>query len=263
MLAARINRHWSIFGNRFANCQRIYSDVPLSSSLGFQCLIYALWRGGTIFFPGDDFASTLRVFEEYRVQCLVGSPGGFENLLRWFDTIPAYQSNVELIVCAGDVLSRSLSDRLRSRICSHLVAAYGSTEAHTSAAAHAHEIADTPRAVGVRARRGSRCRSWTHPGRCWVPGQEGHIRIRSEFAVDGYFGNPEGSAKVFRDGWFYPGDLGTLSSDGLLVISGREQTVLNLGGDKINPETVELALSQFKGISRGGGLQRAQRIRQQ
>ena len=148
LLAARINRQWSIFGNRFANCHRIYSDVPLSSYLGFQCLIYGLWRGGTIFFPGDDFGNTLRVFEDYRVQCLIGSPGGFENLLRWFDTVPSYQSNIELIVCAGDILSRSLSDRLRSRVCSHLIAAYGSTEAHTSAAAHAHEIADTPRAVG-------------------------------------------------------------------------------------------------------------------
>ena len=48
-----------------------------------------LWRGGTIFFPGDDFGNTLRVIEDYRVQCLIGSPGGFENLLRWFDTVPA------------------------------------------------------------------------------------------------------------------------------------------------------------------------------
>jgi acyl-coenzyme A synthetase/AMP-(fatty) acid ligase len=247
LLAARINRQWSIFGNRFANCQRIYSDVPLSSYLGFQCLIYALWRGGTIFFPGEDFASTLQVFEDYRVQCLIGSPGGFENLLRWFGTIPVYQSSVELIVCAGDVLTRSLSERLRSRVCSHLVAAYGSTEAHTSAAAYAHEIADTPRAVGA-VPPGVVVQNVDASGTILRPGQEGHIRIRSEFAVDSYLGDPEGSAKVFRDGWFYPGDLGTIGSDGLLVISGREQTVLNLGGDKVNPETVEFILSQFKGI---------------
>ena len=247
LLAARINRHWTVFGNRFANCQRIYSDVPVSSSLGFQSLIYALMRGGTIFFPGDNFGNTLRTFEEYAVQCLIGSPGGFENLLRWFDKIPAYQSNVELLLCGGDVLSRSLSERLRSRICSHLIAAYGSTEASMSATAHAPEIADMPRAVGF-VTPGVAVQVVDATGTMLGAGAEGYIRIRSEFAVNVYFGNPEGSAKVFRDGWFYPGDVGTLNSDGLLAISGREQTVLNLGGDKISPETVELALSQFKGI---------------
>ena len=58
--------------------------------------------------------------------------------------------------------------------------------------------------------------------------------------------NPAESNKIFRDGWFYPGDLGTLNADGLLVITGREQAALNLGGDKISPETIELTLSQFQ-----------------
>jgi acyl-coenzyme A synthetase/AMP-(fatty) acid ligase len=247
LLAARISRHWSVFGNRFANCQRIYADLPISSSLGFQSLIYALMRGGTIFFPGENFGDTLRVFEEYKVQCLVSSPGGFENLLRWFDKVPAYQSNVELMLCAGDALSHSLSGRIRARICPHLVSVYGSTEASMSATAHAHEIADIERAVGF-VNPGVAVQVVDASGTILGPEEEGQVRIRSEFAVDGYFGNPEGSAKVFRDGWFYPGDLGMLNTDNLLMISGREQTVLNLAGDKVNPETVELILSQFKGV---------------
>src|SRR5262249_7763794 len=149
----------------------------------------------------------------------------------WFDVVPAYQSNIEVLVCAGDVLSRSLSDRLRSRICSHLIAAYGSTEASMSACAHAHEIADTPRAVGF-VTPGVTIQIVDQSGTILPPGQEGRVRIKSEYAVDGYFGNPEESSKVFRDGWFYPGDIGSLNSDGLLAVAGREQAVLNLGGDK-------------------------------
>src|SRR4029077_8649998 len=49
-------------------------------------------------------------------------------------------------------------------------------------------------------------------------------------------------------GWFYPGDLGTLSAEGLLAITGREQAGLNLGGDKVSPEAIEAVLSQFQGI---------------
>jgi acyl-CoA synthetase (AMP-forming)/AMP-acid ligase II len=252
LLAKRMARH-ATFGNRIANCSRIYCDVPVSTSLGFQFLIYALARGGTAFFPGEDFASTLRVIEDYNVQCLVGSPSGFENLLRWFDTVPAYQSNVEVIFCGGDVLSRTLSERLRSRICSHVIAAYGSTEASMSAVAHAHEIAELSRAVG-----------FVTPGvvvqivdaseTVLPPGQEGEVRIRSEFAVDHYLGDPEESKKVFRDGWFYPGDLGALNADGLLVITGREHAVLNLGGDKISSEALERVLAQFQGVAQAAAV---------
>ena len=247
LLASRMARHSSVFGNRLANCSRIYSDVPVSSSLGFQFLIYTLWRGGTAFFPGKDFESTLPVFEDYKVQCVVGSPGGFENLLRWFDVIHAYQSNIEVLLCAGDVLSRALSDRLRSRICSHLVTFYGSTEASMSATAHAHEIAGVPRAVGF-VTPGVTIEVIDSSGAVLPPLREGRVRLKSEYAVDRYFRNSEDSSRVFRDGWFYPGDLGTLNTDGLLVITGREETVLNLGGDKISPETIEQILLQFNGV---------------
>ena len=247
LLAARIARHLTVFGNRLADCSRIYSDVPVSSSLGFQFLIYALSRGGTAFFPGKDFETTLPAFEQYKVQCLVGSPGGFENLLHWFDLVPTYQSDIEVMLCGGDVLSRTLSDRLRSRICSHLVAAYGSTEASMAATAHAQEIAGEPRAVGF-VTPGVIIQIVNSSGTLLPLREEGRVRLKSDYAVDQYFGNPENSNKVFRDGWFYPGDLGRFTADGLLIISGREHSVLNLGGDKISPEAIELVLSQFNGI---------------
>jgi len=248
LLAGRINRHLTVFGNRLANCSRIYSDVPLSSSLGFQFLIYALWRGGMAFFPGENFPSTLRALQDYRVQCLVGSPGGFENMLRWFETIPSYQSNIEVLFCGGDVLSRSLSERLRTRICSHLIAAYGSTETSMSAAAHAHEIADIPRAVGF-VTPGVTVQIVDDSGTVLPPGEQGNVRVRSIYAVQSYFGHGVEFSKVFRDGWFHPGDFGTLSAENLLVVSGRQNTVFNLGGNKISPEAIELVLLKFNGVS--------------
>ena len=39
-----------------------------------------------------------------------------------------------------------------------------------------------------------------------------------------------------------------LNADGLFIVKGRAQTVLNLGGDKISPEAIELVLSQYPGV---------------
>ena len=56
------------------------------------------------------------------------------------------------------------------------------------------------------------------------------------------------SARTFRDGYFHPGDIGYLSTDRLLVISGREKSVLNIGGNKISPERIEAVIASFRGI---------------
>ncbi len=247
LLTGRINRHFYVFGSTFPECSRIYVDVPLTSSLGFQYLMYGLWRGGVIVFPGADFDNTLRAIEDYRVELLVGSPGGFELLTKWFETIPSYQSSIRSVFCGGDILSRTLSERIRSRICSNVIAAYGSTEASMSATAHAQEIYDSPRSVGFITP-GVNIQILDSAGAVMPRGSEGLIRIKSNFAVTEYYENPRESEKVFRDGWFYPGDIGRIDTHGLLTITGREHAVLNLGGDKISAEFIESVLTAFPDV---------------
>jgi acyl-coenzyme A synthetase/AMP-(fatty) acid ligase len=124
-------------------------------------------------------------------------------------------------------------------MCSGLFSTYGATETGGVAVAPAHAIADTPGAVG-----------YVVPGaiveivdEADIPlprDREGLVRIRS--AVTGYVGNPPEAQSAFRDGWFYPGDVGVLRPDGMLVVLGRTRSVLNLGGDKLRPELLEDAL---------------------
>src|SRR5262245_33463365 len=225
LLADRIARHTTVFGARLADCRRIYSDMPITTSLGFQFLIATLARGGTYFLPGDSFASTLKAMEQYRTQCVLAPPSGLELLLKWFEATPAYQSNLEVVLTAGDLLPEMLSRRLRARMCSHLVSVYGSTEASITATAPAHALDRIPGAVGYLTP-GVRAQIVDRDGVVLPPGREGLLRIRSEFAVDRYLSEPAGRERVFRDGWFYPGDFATLDAEGLLVITGRDNTVL-------------------------------------
>jgi acyl-coenzyme A synthetase/AMP-(fatty) acid ligase len=248
LLADRIARHSIVFGARVADCRRIYSDMPITTMLGFEFLLATLWRGGTYFLPGDSFASTLTAMEEYQVQFVLAPPSGLELLLRWFEVTPAYQSNLQVVFSGGDRLSQALSRRVRARICSHLVSGYGSTEAGVTASAPAHEIDHIPGAVGYLTP-GVRAQIVDRDGVVQPPGREGLLRIRSEFAVDRYLGEPTGSERVFRDGWFQPGDLATLDAEGLLVIKGRDKNVLSIGGDKISPEVIEAAVAAFPGIA--------------
>jgi acyl-CoA synthetase (AMP-forming)/AMP-acid ligase II len=57
--------------------------------------------------------------------------------------------------------------------------------------------------------------------------------------VQGYLGDPEATDRMFKNGWFYPGDLGILQGHHELRVLGRGDDILNFGGAKIQPEALE------------------------
>jgi acyl-coenzyme A synthetase/AMP-(fatty) acid ligase len=79
-------------------------------------------------------------------------------------------------------------------------------------------------------------------------GKFGAVRVRNSYMVSGYVGAPELSAKCFRGGWFYPGDLARWGEAGELVVIGREDMILNIHGYKINAELLEAVIKTVAGV---------------
>ena len=72
----------------------------------------------------------------------------------------------------------------------------------------------------------------------------GEIAVRGPNVMLGYFGNPDATAEVLRDGWFYTGDLGRFQPDGRLKITGRlKNMIATAAGKKIYPEEIEVQLA--------------------
>ncbi len=70
-------------------------------------------------------------------------------------------------------------------------------------------------------------------------GQPGRVRVKSGGCINGYEDDPGATAKMFRDGWFYPGDVGVLLGPRSLKLLGRADDLINIGGVKINPVHIE------------------------
>jgi fatty-acyl-CoA synthase len=76
------------------------------------------------------------------------------------------------------------------------------------------------------------------------PGQTGEILYRSATVMKEYYGDPEKTAQVIRDGWFYSGDLGYIDKDGELIVVDRKGECISTGGEKVFPYEIEEILLQ-------------------
>ncbi len=80
-------------------------------------------------------------------------------------------------------------------------------------------------------------------------GDVGLVRFRADGYPTEYFDDPEATARAFRDGWFYPGDLAAVNDKGYLFFKGRADDVINNGGAKFYPMEVEAVLLAHPAVS--------------
>lgn len=78
----------------------------------------------------------------------------------------------------------------------------------------------------------------------------GEIAIRSTSLFSGYRNNPEKTAEVLKEGWFYSGDYG-FRHEGEYYVIGRKKDIIIVAGKNIYPEDIEDAIGQVKGVIPG------------
>lgn len=177
---------------------------------------------------------------------LKGSPLQIAGLVEALEASGTTLPDVHTVLVAGTVMPPGLAARTRAAMegCA-ILSNYGSTEAG-GATSRMYE-SDDPFDAG-QVQPGTTLEIVDEHDAPVAAGQAGRIRYRSFGMVHEYLGEPEASARAFRDGWFYPGDLGVVRPDGGLTITGRESEVLNAGGVKIDPLALDHAALAHAGV---------------
>jgi fatty-acyl-CoA synthase len=80
-------------------------------------------------------------------------------------------------------------------------------------------------------------------------GELGELWLSGPCIADGYWKQPETTAKAFRDGWFITGDTARKDEDGFYYIVDRKKDMYISGGENVYPAEVEAAIAELTGVA--------------
>jgi acyl-coenzyme A synthetase/AMP-(fatty) acid ligase len=193
-----------------------------------------------------DADAALSMVELHRIDIAVTSAAQAAQLAAAKKAKPGYRTDsLKTIFIGGGKLDPSAVADIRSLLCRDLIHQYGSTEAGVVAAVPFHRVDDQPAVVPLP---WAEIQIVDQAGQLLAPGTEGLIRYRTPQLTENIkSAGGEGVVGV-RGGWFYPGDLGTLSVDGVLHFTGRISDVINRGGVKVSGTRVEEILRELPNV---------------
>ena len=149
---------------------------------------------------------------------------------------------------AGSTVSPSLFARCIRVLSSQTNIRYGSTEVGTATVARAVDRTADENSVGPPLP-GVELQVVSPADQVLPAGTPGIIRMRTPMMVHGYIDDETANRRHFRDGWFYPGDEGRVSSDGRLAFFGRSDDMMVLNGTNVFAAEIEEVAKLFPGVN--------------
>lgn len=234
--------------------RRVLVLASVGSSFGLSAVLRVLLEGGTTALLRDSIISVNQVFArllEDRPTSIITSTGNAAALIRYLrkEAVPAdsTRSIVERFVMGGSLAPPGLIAGIRAYLCDQIEIRYASSESGLIAVVDEAVWNDRPQAHG-RLCPWSEGQALDADGKVLPPGQVGILRFKTPFTVAGYEGDDEATARAFSEGWHIPGDRGTVDAAGYLYLAGRVDDVINVGGNKIDPQSIETVLNAHPAV---------------
>ncbi len=232
----------AIEANSITAKTRCFCAVGVDTIAGYNIPLATWMSGGLVILPGGPGKEgALEALAQSNLA--MASPAGIEAMLK-FSQDQALHKAGRTLVAVGGRLPIALKDQALERLCERLLLGYGTTEAGGVARGDGGLLDRHQGAVGY-VRKEAELHIVGPDGQPLPPGEEGIVRLRTDSMAAEYVNDAKATAMAFHDGWFYPGDLGALHEDGLLVIKGRLSEVMNIGGVKLSPADIEAKLSSL------------------
>jgi long-chain acyl-CoA synthetase len=236
----------------FTPQERVLMAVSVENYPAKTTRLYCLYLGMTSVLKEAHSTSILDLCTQLNVTCLeltVLQALGIAREDSGKHFLPAHAR----VFIGGSRVPGLLRDSLRARIGPKVFVNYGAQEVWRIASTFPNDSESDDESVG-------------HPppwleleivdgeGTPRRAGEVGEVRVRSECMIHEYYRDPVGTSRHFRDGWFYPGDLGSLTPGGALRLHGRKDDMMSLNSIKIFPAEIERVLEEHPAVKAAAAL---------
>jgi acyl-coenzyme A synthetase/AMP-(fatty) acid ligase len=236
---------------------RYFSTLPLYFSAGRVACLAHLLRGDTlILYPAvsspEEFIENVI---QNRITIAFVVPSVLRQLLAISDRHSPLLPEIDLLISGGAPLFAEEKLQIIRKLTPHFCELYGTAALGPMSALREEDIPDRPTSVGrlfsfidveiVDDRDRSLRPGVTGQLRCRGPGLTSPVSMASPAPTD------------FRNGWYYPGELGTVDELGYIFLQGRTSEVIFRGGAKIFPIEVEAVLQTHKCVTEAAVVGRA------
>lgn len=235
---------------------RVLSVLSLAHTYGLSWLIAALRRGASLHLERSFAYPAVvqqRILDE-EITVFPGVPTVFAMMLSLHRRTPLAFPSVAKVTCAGGALLPSFHPGMREIFPNAaIIHMYGQTECMRVSALNPAMLAERPTSCGT-AIPGTEVVVLSPDGVPVPPGEVGTLYVRGPHVTPGYFGAPELTAEIIRDGppsgdrMLCTHDLFRVDEEGFLYFVGRSDEIVKTRGEKVSPTQVEDALHAIDGI---------------
>ena len=202
-------------------------NFPVWTAGGYRWPLITWSAGGTVVIHQK--TNLHYPLTKYAVTHVFATPRLVDTLIQAAGESSFRNDNARLLVTGG-AMSRATFEAARTRVTNRVYSVLASTEALTLGVTPLTQPEDLLWHRIHPAREVQIVDASDQP----VPsGTVGAVRVRIIDGLSGYMSDEAATRTFFRDGFFYPGDLGMLDENGRLQILGRSSDVINIKGDKL------------------------------
>ena len=231
----------------------ILNVLPLSFGYGLYQVLMSAQVGATLVLERSfayPYHIVMRIKEE-RATGFPGLPMIFATLIQMNELDPADLDSVRYVTSAAAALPPAHITRVRKLFRkARLFSMYGVTEAKRVTYLPPEQLDIRPTSVG-RGMPNEEVYIVDEEGVPVGPGVVGELVVRGSNVMQGYWGLPEETARVLRQGRYpwekvlYTGDLFKMDEEGYLYFVSRKDDIIKSRGEKVSPREVENVICEL------------------
>ncbi len=230
--------------------ERIITALPLYHifSLTVNCLIFMQKGGENILITNPkDIPNFIKELKKSKFTVMTGVNTLFNALMNHPQFTEIDFSTVKLSVAGATALQSAVAEKWKKLTGTTVIEGYGLTEASPIVCCNPVGGGDVVGTIGMPVP-STDVKLFDEEGKEVPEGEPGELCVKGPQVMQGYWNQPEETAKVIKNGWLHTGDIAVCDESGFFKIVDRKKDMILVSGFNVFPNEIEDVVAQHPGV---------------